>query len=271
MAFDLSLLQPAKAQRKPPRVVIHGPPGVGKTIFAACAPRPIFLPTEDGLESLNQLPFDVPAFPLAKTWDDVMGALEALATRRTTSSGRWPSTASTGSNRLCGPRRAGATIGRTLRRPATARAIRRRWTCGASSSTGWNICATRGMAYILIAHSIIKRFDAPDAEPYDRYMLKLQQKAGDLLTENVDAVLFANFKTYTTETDVGFKKKVRRGIGTGERAMFTEERPAFIAKNRYGLPAELPLDYEHLAKVIFNPARAEPAPAETEEGETTNG
>jgi hypothetical protein len=271
MAFDLSLLQPAKAQRKPPRVVIHGPPGVGKTIFAACAPRPIFLPTEDGLESLNQLPFDVPAFPLAKTWDDVMGSLEALYTQD-----HEFGTLAVDSIDWLEPIVWAETCRRNnwadIEAPGYGKGYQAAMDVWRQFLDGLEaLRADKGMAYILIAHSMVKRFDAPDAEPYDRYIMKLQQKAGDMLTENVDAVLFANFKTYTTETDVGFKKKVRRGIGTGERAMFTEERPAFIAKNRYGLPAELPLDYEHLAKVIFNPAEAEPAPAETGEGETTNG
>jgi hypothetical protein len=34
-----------------------------------------------------------------------------------------------------------------------------------------------------------------------------------------------------------------RGQGEGERVMYTEERPTWIAKNRYGLPAEMPLSW----------------------------
>lgn len=271
MAFDLTQLQPASAQRKPPRVVIHGPPGVGKTIFAACAPAPIFLPTEDGLESLNQLPFDVTAFPLAKTFDDVMGAIEALATQDHAFK-----TLAVDSLDWLEPLIWAETCRRNnwadIEAPGYGKGYQATLDVWRQFVDGLEYLRTeKGMAYILIAHSLLKRFDAPDTEPYDRYTLKLHQRAGDLLTENVDAVLFANFKTYTTSTDVGFKKSVRRGIGTGERVMFTEERPAFIAKNRYGLPAELPLDYEHLATVIFNPAAALPAPAETEEGVTNDG
>ena len=270
MAFDLRQLQPARAQRKPPRVVIHGPPGVGKTIFAACAPAPIFLPTEDGLESLSQLPFDVPAFPLAKTWDDVMGAIQSLYEQE-----HEFKTLAVDSIDWLEPLVWAETCRRNnwadIEAPGYGKGYQAAQDVWRQFLDGLELLRIeKGMAYILIAHSQVRRFDAPDAEPYDRYMLKLQQKGGDLLTENVDAVLFANFKTYTAETDVGFKKKVRRGIGTGERVMFTEERPAFVAKNRYGLPAELPLDYEHLAKVIFNPEAAEPAAPETQ-GETDNG
>ena len=59
-------------------------------------------------------------------------------------------------------------------------------------------------------------------------------------------MLFANYKLFTTATDVGFKKKVTRGVSTGERVMYTSERPAYLAKNRYNLPHELPLSWAAL-------------------------
>ncbi len=46
------------AQMKPPRVLLYGPAGIGKTTFGASAPRPIFLPIEDGLGRI-----DVDSFP----------------------------------------------------------------------------------------------------------------------------------------------------------------------------------------------------------------
>jgi hypothetical protein len=36
--------------------------------------------------------------------------------------------------------------------------------------------------------------------------------------------------------------------------MYTEERPAFYAKNRYGLPPELPFSYSAFAEAAFKPA-----------------
>jgi hypothetical protein len=54
----------------------------------------------------------------------------------------------------------------------------------------------------------------------------------------------------TKETEVGFNKEVRRGITTGERLMYTTEKPAYLAKNRYGLPDQLPLSWEAFATAI---------------------
>ena len=55
--------------------------------------------------------------------------------------------------------------------------------------------------------------------------------------------LFANYRISTVKSDVGFNKKVTRALGSGARVMHTEERPAFLAKNRYGLPDTLPLSW----------------------------
>jgi hypothetical protein len=72
MAISLASLNRATAL-KPPRILIHGVHGVGKTTFAAGASDPVFILTEDGLGTL-----DVPHFPLARTFDQVMQALASL-------------------------------------------------------------------------------------------------------------------------------------------------------------------------------------------------
>ena len=51
--------------RKPPRILIHGVAGVGKTTFAAGAPAPVFICTEDGLGTLDATQF--PAGPEPST------------------------------------------------------------------------------------------------------------------------------------------------------------------------------------------------------------
>ncbi len=47
----------------PPRLLIYGTEGIGKSTTAAGAPKPIFIPTEDGLDQI-----DCASFPLAGTW-----------------------------------------------------------------------------------------------------------------------------------------------------------------------------------------------------------
>ncbi|MBF0461747.1 MAG: AAA family ATPase [Magnetococcales bacterium] len=72
MAISLSALQRRQANL-PPRILLYGGAGVGKTTLASCAPAAVFLPTEDGLGKL-----DIIAFPQAKSYADVLGAMDAL-------------------------------------------------------------------------------------------------------------------------------------------------------------------------------------------------
>jgi hypothetical protein len=65
-----------------------------------------------------------------------------------------------------------------------------------------------------------------------------------------DVVGFANYKTIVKSSDVGFNNKVSRGISTGERLLYTSEKPAYLAKNRYSLPDSLPLDWSALADAM---------------------
>jgi hypothetical protein len=101
-----------------------------------------------------------------------------------------------------------------------------------------------GMAIIQIAHTDIKRFDSPEHDPYDRYVIKLHTRASALIQEHSDVVLFANYRVATKGADVGFNKKVTRAVGSGERLMYANERPAFLAKNRYSLPDVMPLSWD---------------------------
>ena len=52
-------------------------------------------------------------------------------------------------------------------------------------------------------------------------------------------VLFCNYRTRIHSAEVGFNKEIKRGEGSGERVIYTEERPAYLAKNRWGLSPEI--------------------------------
>ena len=99
----------------------------------------------------------------------------------------------------------------------------------------------KGMTIVMIAHHAIKRFDSPETEPYDRFLLKLQDRASNLLIEAADIVAFENYRVSIAKSDTGFNKKIARGVGTGQRVLHLEERPGFVAKNRYGLPPSIEL------------------------------
>lgn len=106
------------------------------------------------------------------------------------------------------------------------------------------------MAIVLVGHALVKKFDAPDTESYDRYRLDMNDKSASVIKDWCDVILFANYKVYTKSEDAGFNKTSHKGLGGDERVLYTEERPAFWAKNRYGLPFELPLSWQSFATAM---------------------
>lgn len=241
MAFNLKSIRRNDAIAAP-RVVIYGVEGIGKSTFAAGAPKPIFICTEDGLGSL-----EVDHFPLATSTADVMEAIGTLY-QEAHDFGTvvidsldwleniiWKEIESTHDAKDLAYGK-GAVLAADKWREILA---------------GLNALRNdKSMAVVLIAHTTIKRFDSPETEPYDRYMLKLQDRASSLVREWADAVLFANYKTIVRKDDVGFNKTVARGVSTGERLLFTAERPAYQAKNRYSLPESISLSWDAFAAGI---------------------
>jgi hypothetical protein len=106
----------------------------------------------------------------------------------------------------------------------------------------------KGMTILQLAHSKVKEVKAPDSEIYETYTMKLQDgknaTAAGLLFEYSDIIMFANYQVNTVKEVIGANKNNTRAraIGTGQRFLFTEERPAFKAGNRYGLPDKIPFD-----------------------------
>lgn len=230
---------------RPPRIVVYGGDGVGKTTFAAGAPGPIFIRSENGLGILQ-----VPAFPPTEHFTEVLEAIAALIREEH-------------SYRTLVIDSLDWLEGLVWAYTAREKGVEHLEDIGYGkgylfAEEHWlrlfkgldTLREKRGMGVILICHAEIKRFDAPDSAPYDRYQLKLHKRASARTTEWADIVGFAQHETVVRESDVGFNKKVARGVGTGERLLQVTETPAFDAKNRYGLPSPLPLHYKALRDAL---------------------
>lgn len=241
MAFDLSSIKRGVALA-PPRLVVYGVGGIGKTTFAGGAPKPIFIETEEGSGN-----YGFARFPLARAASDVMAAVTSLYNEKH----EFETVVLDSADWLESMIQAEVEKGHDAKDLAYGKdaiMVANRWR---EFLDGLNALRNeRSMAVVLIAHTEIKRFDSPETEPYDRYQPKLSKRANELVVEWADAVLFANYRTVIRKEDVGFKKTVARGITTGERLLHTTETPAYKAKNRYGLPPTLPLSWAALSEAI---------------------
>jgi len=241
----LSVLQTITTGKRPRprRTVLYGTHGIGKSTWASEWPAPLFLPTEDGIDDLSVARVDTitEAITVMQATLELSGEnadhefktivldsadwLERLIWRDIVKEQN-KSTVTTIDD-----------IGYGKGHTATAERF-------AQVLRGFNQCRSAGMHVVIIAHCEIKRFESPEGDSYDRYVPKLHRQSAALLQEWADEVLFATYKTYTRQQDEGFGRKRTIGVGGDERVLRTVERPGYLAKNRLGLPDELPLDFE---------------------------
>jgi len=240
--LELNKLKKDK-QVRPPLVTIYGRPKVGKTTFAVSAPSPIVLAIEEGLDGVECVSTKI------KTYQDMIDAITALHEQDhefktvVIDSADWlESLIHTQVAEEQGVKSIedigygkGYVLSLNLWREVLS---------GLESLRN-----KKGMVVIVIAHDHVKRYDDPMHESYDRYELKLHAKAGALLTEWSDCILFATNKVHTRKEDAGFNKKIAKAKDGG-RVLYTTETPAFVAGNRYGLPEELPLAWSEFEEAF---------------------
>src|ERR1700761_6983907 len=75
MAISISQLRRITATQ-PPRVLIYGPPGMGKTTLASEWPNPIYLQVEEGTPG----DLEISSFGKLESSDEVMEAISSLYT-----------------------------------------------------------------------------------------------------------------------------------------------------------------------------------------------
>ncbi len=242
----MSLLSRVQRGRtpKPPRILLYGVEGIGKSTFGSQTSKPIFVPTEDGLDEIA-----CDKFPLAASYDDVLAALSELRSQPhdyetvVIDSLDWLERLIW--DKLC------AQYG-----VSSIEKVDGGYARGYTHAlTYWReiidqlnaLRNARGMVVLLIAHSKVERFEDPESSPYDRYSPRLHKHAAALICEWCDAVLFATRKFRTQSEDAGFgrKRTIAQPIGAsgGERILRCVGGPSCVAKNRYGIAEELPLDW----------------------------
>lgn len=223
---------------KPRKIVLYGVAGIGKNTWAAGAPNPLFIQTEEGSEDIGvaRLPMRRTLTELQKDIRDVLLEDHKYMTLVVdTADGI-----------------------ETLIHSSVATGKGEETIADISYGRGYNaalvdlqkilfmldkIRDVRGMTVIMLAHAKIARFEDPANEAYDRYSLQMHYKAAAEVMGWADEVLFANYKTFVRKTEQGFRER-NVAVGTGERFIFTQERPSYYAKNRLDLPPELPMPRE---------------------------
>lgn len=224
--------------------MLHGVEGVGKTSFAAHAPKPIFLMAkgETGLETLidSGRLGEVPHLPETQTWDDALSAIEWLSTAEHPYKTLVLDTLN-GFERLCHEH----VCARDFSNDWSERGFVGYQRGFEMALADWRellnaidkLREAKRMATICLCHTKVANFKNPSGPDFDRYAPAVNAKTWELTSRWADHVLFANFYT-VTEKEKGSIGKAK-GKGGQDRVMYTVRHAAYDAKNRAGLPEEI--------------------------------
>ena len=208
-----------------PRIILYGMEGIGKSTFAANFPSPIFIQTEDGLGMI-----DCAKFPLAKSFDEVFQELVALETEPNEfktiviDSLDWL-------ERLIWDKVAQDSKVNNIEQIGFGKGY-------TMALTFWRIVLdhleslhNQGQIILLLAHAVAEDYSDPEVNSLKRFTPRLHKTARSLVAEYVDVILLATRAFGAAKGDQNNPRIVR-----------TEASPYQVAKSRFSIPAELPLD-----------------------------
>ena len=233
----------------PPRLLIHGVAGVGKTTFGAGCDSPIFIQTEDGADVVG-----AERFPLVEAFSEVIEQIDSLINEDhqfktvVIDSLDWleplvvkhvlDAHKATSISKIGGFGDGYLAVRNEFRDMLNKLGLLRTY---------------KNMVIVLLAHTQVKEFNDPSNDNYDRYQIKLGKQPAAICLENSDLVGFANYRTTVRETD----KKKSKAVGSGERVLYTQERPAWIAKSRYPISDEIDFSWASLREEIMSTTKKE--------------
>ena len=252
---DFSNIQTKKAV-EPPRLVMYGPPKIGKTGLAASIPGNVIFDIEGGSGYHNAARVEKSDL---SSFDAFMGALGDLYTQDhpftslTIDTVDWLEVLVFEQAAREHGKQSIADVGYGAGY-ATAQGIWKQVLCALD-----DLRIKKNMMIILLAHECVVRYDNPLTESYDRFTIKLRNNdkgssSASIIKEWSDGLFFINKETFVVKKKEGLKE-VSKGKTSEQVYFHTQESPAFLAGNRFGLPAQIPFNWPaleaELNKVLF--------------------
>lgn len=245
---------------EPMRAVFYGPEGVGKSSLAAMCPNPVFLDTEGSTRrmSVARLPQPTSYTHMLQTIGELARNPQGFQTL-VVDTADWAERICT--TELCATRGKDGIEGFGYGKGWVYLAEE----FGKLLTAMDDLSSKTGMHIVVTAHAKVVKTELPeDLGSYDKWTMKLSKHCEPLLKEWPDMLLFLTHKIMVLTDDDGGRGKAC----DSKRVIKTSHAPTYDAKNRDGLPQEIPFPspsegYNAIAKCFECSAvpSAAPAPA----------
>ena len=249
MAFDPLSIKKG-AVREPRKVIIYGPPKLGKSTLCASAKDALLIPTEDRVSHIDCEKTDVVtsyteileifSFLLGKKHKfkrviiDTLDEFEPLLHRAICEKNNWKSLVEDSNKEV------------NFQKGMMYHAVE-----------GWrkflaNCDALRrdaSMDIILVAHAQTLKFNPPDHDAYDKWAMKVDKHAVPILEGWADIVGFYDKEIYV-DKNAKTPQKTGKVISTEQRILhLSGKNAAMVSCNSYGM-ADFPVPFEQCAEAM---------------------
>lgn len=222
------------------KTVIYGTEGVGKSTLASRFPDPLFVDIEGGTSQL-----DVRRIEPSQDWEELLGIVNEVAVTPNVCKTLVLDTADAAESicvdYICRKYKQVSIESFGYGRGYTY--LAEEW---GRLMSAFDILIDAGINVTVIAHARQRKIELPEQTgSFDHWEMKLTRQVSPILKEWADLLLFCNYKTFVVSTD----SNTRKAQG-GKRVMYTSHNPVWDAKNRFGLPDELDLDYQKIFHIF---------------------
>jgi hypothetical protein len=238
--IDLKNVKP-KVIYVPPKIILYGRNGIGKSSFALKAPNPVFLDLDENLYELPCISNKTIGVPV-KTYEDAMAFLGILFNQEHDFQTLVIDSLSSLEKLI---------IEKVLKDSNKSSLASFEYGKGYQKMIPlWeeflqklkNLWKHKKLIIILLGHFKEKREENLTGISYMQYQINLYEKASDILRNWCSAILFADEEISFKDEKVEFRTLSK--VDNSTRVLRTDGGTTFLAKNTYHLPSKIALDWD---------------------------